>query len=202
MPNSKLGHLDCQHKYCRPCFQRMVSTAMQNESHFPPKCCLQEIPLRIVLSICSVEERERYKAKAQEYALPAGNRWYCPAASCAKWIALNGIRPDTKEQKCPHCRGTICTTCRGVGHSRNEDCPQDFNLDATLEEAEREGWRRCYRCRAMVELSMGCRHITCKCKAEFCVSHRIPLPLAHTFEAGERHLSQTSRAPATCPLLG
>jgi len=61
----------------------------------------------------------------------------------------------------------ICRICRAAAHDDDEDCPQDFGLDATLEAAEREGWRRCYRCRAMVELTVGCRHITCKCKAEF-----------------------------------
>ena len=49
-----------------------------------------------------------------------------------------------------------------------QECPQDYGLDATLEFAEHEGWRRCHSCRAMVELTVGCRHVTCKCGAEFC----------------------------------
>lgn len=53
-------------------------------------------------------------------------------------------------------------------HETGVDCPEDFGLEATLEEAERQGWRRCYKCRALVELTVGCRHITCKCRAQFC----------------------------------
>jgi hypothetical protein len=33
---------------------------------------------------------------------------------------------------------------------------------------ERSGWRRCYKCRTLVELTQGCSHITCRCKAQFC----------------------------------
>jgi hypothetical protein len=55
-----------------------------------------------------------------------------------------------------------------VAHAAGVECPQDFGLEATLEEAERQGWRRCYQCRALVELTVGCRHITCKCSAQFC----------------------------------
>ena len=37
-----------------------------------------------------------------------------------------------------------------------------------LDVAEREGWRRCYKCRSLVEKTSGCRHMTCTCKAQFC----------------------------------
>jgi hypothetical protein len=33
---------------------------------------------------------------------------------------------------------------------------------------EKSGWRRCYKCRTLVELTHGCSHITCRCKAQFC----------------------------------
>jgi hypothetical protein len=33
---------------------------------------------------------------------------------------------------------------------------------------EKSGWRRCYKCRTLVELTQGCSHITCRCKAQFC----------------------------------
>ncbi|KAG5191931.1 hypothetical protein JKP88DRAFT_274920 [Tribonema minus] len=32
----------------------------------------------------------------------------------------------------------------------------------------REGWRRCARCGAAVELRGGCAHVTCRCRREFC----------------------------------
>lgn len=44
----------------------------------------------------------------------------------------------------------------------------DWDLDAVLQMGEKSGWRRCYKCRTLVELSQGCSHITCRCKAQFC----------------------------------
>lgn len=165
--NSKLIALACQHKYCASCFSQLVSTTLQNENLFPPKCCLQEIPFKLINSNVRLDLKTSFKQKAKEFAVPAGERWYCPSARCAKWIDPGKMMVSAGSSKCPHCRIRICPTCRGAEHADHEDCPQDFGLEATLEEAERAGWRRCYNCRAMVELIVGCRHITCKCKAEF-----------------------------------
>lgn len=168
MSIKKLVDLTCQHKYCAPCFSQLVSTAMQNENFFPPKCCLQTIPTKLIQPHVPTDVKDLFKLKAKEYAVPAGGRWYCPSPSCSKWMdrgKLSSSSPDSF--KCPYCKFKICRICRAAAHDDDEDCPQDFGLDATLEAAEREGWRRCYRCRAMVELTVGCRHITCKCKAEF-----------------------------------
>lgn len=38
----------------------------------------------------------------------------------------------------------------------------------TDELAEQEGWRRCYSCNVYVEHSEACRHMTCRCGAQFC----------------------------------
>lgn len=49
-----------------------------------------------------------------------------------------------------------------------QDCPADRDLEVVLEMGEKNGWRRCYNCRTLIELTEGCSHITCRCKAEFC----------------------------------
>ena len=49
-----------------------------------------------------------------------------------------------------------------------QDCPQDWESTAVLEMGEKSGWRRCYKCRSLVELTQGCTHMTCRCKAQFC----------------------------------
>ncbi len=41
-------------------------------------------------------------------------------------------------------------------------------VDAVLQMGEKSGCRRCYKCRTLVELTHGCSHITCRCKAQFC----------------------------------
>ena len=144
---------------------------MSNEAQFPPKCCLTEIPLNTIMNNIQRDQREQYRLKAAEFSLPAGERWYCPSPSCLRWIDRShwsGFLTTSLQRLCPHCHTGICIVCRGAAHPTGQECPQDFALEATLDFAEQEGWRRCIRCKAMVELTVGCRHITCKCKAEFC----------------------------------
>lgn len=167
IPDQQSVFLPCQHPYCRCCFSQLVSTALQSEDTFPPKCCLQEIPRRILDTSLSSSEMIEYDQKALEYAVDVASRYYCGSPECAKWIDTRKVTRQNGALECPHCKFWMCTSCRGAQHTANEDCPQDFGLSAALEQAERAGWRRCYNCRTMVELNTGCRHITCKCKAEF-----------------------------------
>ncbi|KAI9847437.1 MAG: hypothetical protein M1838_000880, partial [Thelocarpon superellum] len=164
----KLIPLACQHKYCEHCFSQLISASMTDESCFPARCCLQDIPIKLLEAHMTKEQKATYKGKVAEYAVPAGERWYCANTSCAKWINISDAYTDASTVICPSCGWRTCKICRGGPHDPGEDCPQDFGLEATLEESNRNGWQRCYQCHAMVELTAGCRHITCKCKAEFC----------------------------------
>ena len=57
--------------------------------------------------------------------------------------------------------------CRGRAHCEI-DCQQDITMQATINLAERAGWKRCYSCHTLVERNNGCRHMTCRCIAECC----------------------------------
>ena len=167
VPENKAVDMPCHHKYCSPCFSRLILTAIINEATFPPKCCLQEIPKKTMRDHLPPKALAQFDEKALEYAVAVGNRYYCVSPKCAKWIDTRIAKRVNGILECPHCAVKLCTTCRGPQHPSNEDCPQDYGLGSTLDQAERAGWRRCYRCRAIVELTSGCRHITCKCRAEF-----------------------------------
>ena len=167
VPSNKAVDMPCHHKYCSPCFSQLILTAINNEVTFPPKCCLQEIPKKTMRDHLPPNALAQFDEKALEYAVAVGNRYYCVSPKCARWIDTRIARRVNGILECPHCAVKLCTTCRGPQHPSNEDCPQDYGLGSTLDQAERAGWRRCYRCRAIVELTSGCRHITCKCRAEF-----------------------------------
>ncbi|KIW15066.1 hypothetical protein PV08_07853 [Exophiala spinifera] len=161
--------LPCGHSYCKACLTTLIMTALQNESNYPPKCCLSEIPLSVALQPLDAKQQKMYKNKAAEYSIPAQERWYCPNVRCSKWIPPANLRRTRhSDQKCPYCSGKICSICRGSAHGKSVDCPQDFGLEATISLAELEGWRRCHSCRALVERASGCRHMTCKCGSQFC----------------------------------
>lgn len=167
VPNKKAVEMPCHHKYCAPCFAELVRTGIQSEATFPPKCCLTEIPKKLMRQYLPPKALAQFEEKALEYAVPVANRFYCVSRSCGKWIDTRIARRTNGALECPHCAVKLCTVCRGPQHPASQECPQDFELDRTLEQAERAGWRRCNGCRAMVERNRGCRHITCRCGNEF-----------------------------------
>ena len=167
VPSNDAVELGCQHSYCSPCFTQLVTTAMQHENFWPPKCCLLDIPKQTLMINLPVLEVIKYSLKAREYAIPAGERWYCSRAECGKWFERAVTRRRDVVVTCTHCNYDMCLFCRGEQHVAGERCPQDRGLEATLAAADLEGWRRCYSCHTMVELNRGCRHITCTCGAQF-----------------------------------
>ena len=183
VPKSKAIGVPCQHRYCAICFSQLITTALQNENSFPPKCCLQEIPRRVLKKHLRAKELAVFDDKALEYAVAIGSRYYCARPKCSKWIDTTKARSRNGALRCPHCSYRMCTICRGPVHPVDQDCPQDFGLNSTLEQAKRAGWQRCYKCRALVELDTGCRHITCKCRAEFWCVYYPELPRRKTMLA-------------------
>jgi hypothetical protein len=167
IPFTTAVSLACQHSYCPACFGHLVTTAMQHENFWPPKCCLQEIPEDTLEIKLNALQLANYRLKSKEYATPAGERWYCAKPECGRWFNKSKTRPQDATVFCSHCNFQMCLFCRAASHAAGERCAQDRSLEATLAAAELEGWRQCYNCHTMVELQSGCRHITCKCRAEF-----------------------------------
>ena len=167
LPTNAAISLACRHKYCSPCFSQLILTSIRSESTFPPKCCLQEIPRNTMRSHLASEDVAQFDEKTLEYAFAVGNRYYCASPKCGKWIDVRTAHAYEGALRCPRCGSSVCTVCRGQGQSKDQGCPSDFGLSATLQQAKRAGWQRCYNCRAVVEPNKGRRHITCRCRAQF-----------------------------------
>ena len=167
IPKNKVIDLPCHHSYCQTCFSHLISTAIHSEDTFPPKCCLSEVPKSTIHRHLPAKEWKAFSEKALEYAVPVANRYYCASPKCAKWIDARNAKLKNGALECPHCKAKLCTVCRGPSHPSNEECPQDFGMDRLMEEAELSGWRRCSKCRRMVERIQGCLHITCMCRHQF-----------------------------------
>jgi hypothetical protein len=105
-----------------------------------------------------------------QFSTPWESRIFCPNLACGEFIPKrNKIDPKHPfEVICRKCRTRACSTCKRAAHAFGQDCPADWELDAVLQMGEKSGWRRCYKCRTLVELTQGCSHITCRCKAQFC----------------------------------
>ncbi|EHA19664.1 hypothetical protein ASPNIDRAFT_179760 [Aspergillus niger ATCC 1015] len=158
----KVTRLDCNHKYCNDCLKDLFRRATKDSTLFPPRCCRMPIHLEIVQKHMSETEISDFRSAEIEFATT--DRTYCCNASCGKFILPHNITAGRAQ--CPHCRSDTCAMCKNSFHT--DDCVEDADLQATLALASTQRWQRCFRCRALVDLGIGCYHITCKCRAEFC----------------------------------
>ncbi|KAL9575279.1 hypothetical protein ACKAV7_000641 [Fusarium commune] len=154
------------HNYCRDCFVRLVTAACQNEQQWPPKCCLNEIPVKTVMRFIPSDLKKTFEERSKEWELPVSDRVYCSNPNCNLWIKPKRIYPGKRQGICDRSHVT-CTLCRGPAHA-GEDCPQDVDMSLTNQLAEDEGWKRCFNCNALVEHREACQHMTCRCGTQFC----------------------------------
>ncbi|KAL9025453.1 MAG: hypothetical protein Q9196_005725 [Gyalolechia fulgens] len=72
IPSNEAVMVPCRHRYCVPCFSQLIATALHNEDHFPPKCCLQEIPRMVLREYLDAQELAAFDIKALEYSVAIG----------------------------------------------------------------------------------------------------------------------------------
>lgn len=142
----------CGHVYCRDCIIRLFTDSLIDESLFPPRCCRQTISLSRVRIFLSIAQIAACEEKFIEVNDPS--RTYCSRATCSKYI------PPTRVQMyvgvCEACNTRTCVLCKREAH--DGECPDE--TEEVLEMARERGWRQCYRCGTLVELSYGCNHMT------------------------------------------
>ncbi|KAJ8117071.1 hypothetical protein ONZ43_g4295 [Nemania bipapillata] len=149
-----LARAPCRHEYCRGCLKDLFQHAMLDESLFPPRCCREEIPVDANRLFLNSELVQEFKKKAVEFSTP--NRTYCHRPTCSAFIPPAMVKDDVA--RCPQCNAQTCVICTGAMHGG--DCPWDTELQRTLELAQEEEWQRCPKCRTMIELEIGCLHMT------------------------------------------
>lgn len=165
-----LQTLPCGHSYCVDCLHVMASQAINDESKMPPRCCTQPIPSTTVKTILTREEQHAFLKSVLQFSTPWESRMFCPNTNCNEFIPPRS-KIDPKhpfDVVCRKCKTRVCIMCKRNAHEVGHDCPDDWELDAVLKMGEKSGWRRCYKCRTLVELTQGCTHMTCRCKAQFC----------------------------------
>lgn len=149
-PEPRLIRALCGHEYCHDCIKSLYTTAMRDETLFPPKCCQQAIPTEQHSQILGSKLVSLFYAKQIEFSTE--DRTYCHNAECGAFIKPCDVG------NCTSCAKRTCVSCKRIAHE--DDCPQDTELQRVLEMAQQEGWRRCTKCNAMVELAHGCNHMT------------------------------------------
>ncbi|KAK6344340.1 hypothetical protein TWF696_007979 [Orbilia brochopaga] len=155
----------CGHIYCRECLRRVAHNAIKDESMYPLKCCKQEVPVETLMKVLAAAECQEYMDAGVEYA--TADRVYCTNKGCLKFIPPDRVEHGTRAA-CTACGTRVCTRCKNEEHLSSPCRTTDEEVQAVLNLATENGWRRCHRCQQMIELHHGCNHMTCPCGAEFC----------------------------------
>ena len=141
----------CGHNFCWTCIEALLRSSLHG-GPFPPKCCYQEISIyedervRSVLYEKLVEKREE---------LRSSDRTYCSVSTCSSFIGPSRI--SEINATCPVCGGITCVACKATSHPGEcPDRPADEQLQQLFDTAASEGWRRCGRCKSMIERVEGC----------------------------------------------
>jgi len=144
----------------------LAQASTRDESLFPLRCCTRNnFELEDIAPLLPSGLRVLLREKAIEFGTPSGNRVYCTNSTCSTFL---GHSSDSQTNViCPRCGTMVCSMCKNAAHL-NEPCTEDAAVLQVRALALAEGWQTCPSCRALVELSQGCFHITCRCRNSFC----------------------------------
>ncbi|KAF2836535.1 hypothetical protein M501DRAFT_979778, partial [Patellaria atrata CBS 101060] len=165
LPPADLVALRCHpnpHYYCSVCITVLFQKSLANRAQPPPRCCRRDIEIDEVRHLLSADIVKAYEDKTIEYSTP--NPTYCFRRECSHFIRPDRIRLGVGV--CSACKVKTCTNCKQEEH--NGPCLENQETKAVMRYATKRGWKRCYNCRNLVELSQGCNHMECICGAEFC----------------------------------
>lgn len=158
----------CNHFFDIGCITDLFQSAMRDERLYPPRCCHQNIPLPQVRPHLTQAFLAEFELKAQEFGTL--KRVYCAESTCSRFLGPLHDGDSSKIFTCPSpkCTTTTCGKCRGRYKRPTHSCTPDAETEVVLTLSRASGWSRCPGCAQMIELSMGCFHMTCRCKTEFC----------------------------------
>ena len=142
---------------------------------FPPRCCEKPIPLSSVRSHLTPDLIQLFNEKTIEFGTL--NRVYCSNPRCSRFLAaqqektMSYSSPRILTCPAPECKTKTCNSCKAHVDSStgpSHACQKDADDQDVLALAKQVQWARCPGCEALVELNLGCFHMTCRCKTEFC----------------------------------
>jgi hypothetical protein len=159
----------CGHYYGIDCVTDLFQSATRDETLFPPRCCRQNIPFAQVQPHLSQTLVTTFQQKEVEFSTL--KRVYCSSPACSRFLGpLSEGFFASKAYTCPApgCGKRTCTKCREEYSDWTHACRPDADANQVLELSRASGWARCPGCSQMIELNMGCFHMTCRCRTEFC----------------------------------
>ncbi|KIK46504.1 hypothetical protein CY34DRAFT_800359 [Suillus luteus UH-Slu-Lm8-n1] len=165
VPPKQSFRAPCAHHYCRECIANFAKASMKDETLYPLQCCQIRMPAKKVDQKLPKSLQTRFRAKAVEYSVPPATRVYCANQKCSAFLCSSDTRKAN--MTCRVCGITMCLACKNRRHP-GEGCVE-AGLQRDLKSlADDKNWQSCPGCRAIVERTDGCSHITCRCSTHFC----------------------------------
>ena len=169
---NKALHTSCNHYYCKDCVVALVEAFTRDETLFPLRCCSEPIPNNDVIPFLDRSLARLFNEKHTEFSVPSQNRVYCVSPQCSKFLGSSeGVRRPG--MVCTTCFTSTCPKCKQSAHE-GEGCGENTSVISLRALASENGWQTCPGCHAFVELSLGCFHMTCRCRTQFCYLCAVP----------------------------
>ncbi|KAF3116281.1 hypothetical protein TWF569_000346 [Orbilia oligospora] len=152
--------LKCKHRYCVECLRDHILHAFGQPGSELPRCCGEALPLTYAGEV--LMESELNQLMDRRDAQESSKQISC--AGCKKDLLQGSIKDNSAY--CIDCAKFTCIHCAKDLH--DGICPEDKDMAMLLETAKNEGWSKCGKCNHLVELTIGCFHMTCRCGHQFC----------------------------------
>lgn len=153
-PIESIWQAPCQHRYCADCLEDLFRLAITDETLYPPRCCKQVMPFADVKLEIPATFAAEFEAAIER--LEDKRPSFCHDPTCSTYIGA--ARKTSHVGTCPRCSKATCTICKAPAHGG--DCPEDECTQQLLALAGTEGWKQCRNCHRVIELTLGCYHIT------------------------------------------
>jgi len=166
--------LACGHIWCKSCLRSYLLSSVDTKV-FPLTCfgdeakCSRPIPLTIAQELLSTNEfNSLTHASFLTYVQTRPSEFhYCPTPDCPQ-VYRKG--PRNTVLQCPSCLTKICPHCH-VEYHEGVSCRYSEAEDQKLfdEWKKSHDVKDCPGCKAPIERSAGCNHMTCaRCKTHIC----------------------------------
>ncbi|KAL2137535.1 hypothetical protein VTI28DRAFT_9170 [Corynascus sepedonium] len=154
---------------CHTCLRKAFKRSLTDpQQYMPPRCCTSDniSPQHVDMLFDPVFKKD-WNEKYKEHTSRRG--FTCPTRRCGGIMKPEDMRSEGGrwQGKCSRCRTKVCGSCNGRWHP-DPNCAGGDEPTLFAEQATREAWQRCYRCKSVVEIRGSRNHTKCRCGAEFC----------------------------------
>ena len=180
-PASEFRTLDCGHKYCADCLQRIITIDLKEKTTTGIKCphsdCAHKLTQQEVARITGNKQAQEFdEIQFKESLRKDPNMIPCPTTDC-NFVTFKAAH-DHGVVTCLECHKDFCLDCKAA-HSSRVSCAharemQQVAGDQNQAERASNAWKQqhtkeCPHCKTTIEKTEGCNHMTCRqCRYEFC----------------------------------